>query len=218
MNIDMISVEGGNFLLGKVTPIDLSDFKIGKTPVTVEQYMEFVEDTKSHYPEWLEPGGDFNIQYDATYYKKLGSALQADNNPIIGISWNDAVAFCDWLSKKTGVLYRLPTEAEWEYAARGGNQSKNYRFAGSNNLAEVGWYCENSGSQTHPVAQKKPNELGLYDMSGNVAEWCWDWASDTTHVLRGGSWDLKAAYCRITSRDWDSPKFGSNDIGFRIAI
>lgn len=130
--------------------------------------------------------------------------------------------------------YRLPTEAEWEYAARGGKESRGLRYAGSNSAADVGWYGENSGSKTHPVGQKIPNELGIYDMSGNVWEWCWDWyASDyyaespgadpsgpsagEYRVLRGGSWSFSAGYLRVANRLFDGPTYSGDGRGFRLA-
>ena len=130
--------------------------------------------------------------------------------------------------------FRLPTEAEWEYSARGGNRSKGYKYAGSNNLDEVGWYGDNSDEHTHPVGRKKPNELGLYDMSGNVWEWCQDWYGDYTdeaqtnptgpqsgghRVLRGGSSWFNARYWRVSIRFYDGP--GSRDdfdYGLRLVL
>lgn len=236
MNIEMILVEGGTFNFGNVLPLQVSNFHIGKTPVTVAQYMAFVEDTKTHYPEWLEPGSAFNIKTNNNdYYKQLGSALQADNHPIVGVSWNDAVAFCDWLSKKTGVLYRLPTEVEWEYAAGGGSKDRT-EYAGTDSkelLQEYAWYSANSNSRTNPVGALKANAIGLYDMSGNVWEWCWDWYGDypenpkkdyagpelgVYRVLRGGGWFDTAERCRVTDRGYNTPTICCNGVGFRIAI
>jgi len=131
-----------------------------------------------------------------------------------------------------GKNYRLPTEAEWEYAARGGSKSQGFKYAGSNNLKEVGWFSENAKSKTHPVGQNKPNELGLYDMSGNVNEWCSDWYGDYAsaartnptgaengafRVLRGGSWADDARRCRISSRLGSMPEYRNSDTGFRLA-
>jgi len=152
--------------------------------------------------------------------------------PVTHVSWEDCQLFIDSLNKKTGKKYRLPTEAEWEYAARGGKKRKGYKYAGSDKLDEVGWYlCEykddgsgkdkriegNSEETVHPVAQKKPNELGIYDMSGNVWEWCQDWYgpynnkedkiknpqgpnSGDTRVIRGGSWYDDSDFCRVARR------------------
>ena len=126
--------------------------------------------------------------------------------------------------------YRLPTEAEWEYAASGGNQNHSFMYAGSDRLDEVAWYLRNSDGKTHPVGQKKANTLGFYDMSGNVWEWCWDWFTqyskepgqkevdpDRGKVIRGGSWDHGPFRCRVDHRFHKNPKLFINDLGFRIA-
>jgi formylglycine-generating enzyme required for sulfatase activity len=152
------------------------------------------------------------------------------------VSWNDIQEFLSKLNAKTGKTYRLPTEAEWEYAARGGSQSRGYKYAGSNSLDEVAWYTDNSGSKTHPVGQKKANELGLYDMSGNVWEWCADdwhgsysgapstgraWIDSpraSSRVFRGGGWDGGARYCRVSYRGNYTPSFRGSALGFRLAL
>ncbi len=136
------------------------------------------------------------------------------------VSWDDtANGWC------------LPTEAEWEYAARGGNKSKGYKYSGSNTAGDVAWYSDNSGDKTHPVGGKAPNELGLYDMSGNVWEWCWDWkgsyssgsqsdprgpASGSYRVARGGGWIISARYLRSADRDYNSPGISNYNLGFRL--
>jgi formylglycine-generating enzyme required for sulfatase activity len=172
---------------------------------------------------------------------------------VINVIWFDAVRYCNWLSEQTGLSkvytiegevvtadwhadgYRLPTEAEWEFAARGGNLSKGYQYAGSDNLDEVGWF---EGYKTNPVGGKKPNELGLYDMSGNVWEWCWDWYGEAYYtdcheegivrdplgpdngecrVLRGGSWLLNDFSCRSADRVRVIPDLRFNFNGFRVS-
>ena len=168
------------------------------------------------------------------------------------MSWYDAVNYCNWRSKKEGLTpcytingtnvrcnfkangYRLPTEAEWEYAARGGNKSKGYEYSGSSDPRDVGWYSSNSGSKTHPAGEKKANELGLHDMSGNVWEWCWDWyekeyyrkspkenpvgpSLGQSRVLRGGSWGNDVSIVRCSLRGYNIPSFAGGGLGFRIA-
>lgn len=233
---ETIPVAGGTFTMGEGRQqhkVTLSDFEIGKYPVTVGEYLQFCDETESHYPEWLELGSEYNIETGTiNYYSRAGISRKNTNRPITGISWFDAVAYCEWLSAKTGPNYRLPTEAEWEYAARGGNQSKGFKFAGSDNLDEVGWYEKNSNDQTHPVGLKKPNELGLYDMSGNVWEWCRDWYDEyptepqtnpqgpefgSYRVLRGGSWHNYAILERVAARNLSTPSYRSNFIGFRLS-
>lgn len=236
---EMIFVKGGTFQMGEkgmaepVHAVTLSDFEIGKYPVTVAQYLTFVEETKAYYPEWQEKDNPRNVITSTNdHYKKLGTALQAPDHPIVGISWDDAKAYCVWLAQKTGKPFRLPTEAEWEYAARGGKQSLGYAYAGGNDLNEVGWYNKNAGGKIHPVGRKKANELGLHDMSGNVWEWCEDWygaypksaqtyptgpGSGSGCVYRGGSWFNSAKYCRVSFRLSALPEYRRNYLGFRVA-
>ncbi len=215
------------------------DFYIGKYEVTFDEYDEFCEATGK------SKSGD----------KGWGRGTR----PVIYVSWWDAIAYCNWLSEKeklpkaydsngnlldkdrrvttdiTKVLgYRLPTEAEWEYAARGGNKSRGYQYAGSSTIGDVAWYDSNSGGKTQEVGKKAPNELGLYDMSGNVWEWCSDWwdsgyysKSPTTNpynstagsirVKRGGGWGISATYSRVALRSNNSPTRAYFNLGFRIA-
>jgi formylglycine-generating enzyme required for sulfatase activity len=160
-----------------------------------------------------------------------------DNHPVIQISWKDAYAYCLWLNRKTGQTYRLPTEAEWEYAARGGVYGipLENTYAGGNNVDVVAWNVANSNGNTHPVCQKKPNECGLYDLSGNAIEWCDDrwhenfigaptdgtsWRSggeQAYHVPRGGSWHGSAHDCHVAMRlPISYLSQGTNETGFRI--
>ena len=171
------------------------------------------------------------------------------------VSWYDAVEYCNALSLKEGLTpiysgsgdyitmnmnangYRLPTEAEWEYAARGGNSSRGYTYAGSNNIGSVGWYDDNDdngGIYNHPIGVKQSNELGLYDMTGNVYEWCWDWfggysssrnnptgptsspSSGSYRVFRGGSWAVGSEYGRTSYREFREPSYREVDLGFRV--
>jgi len=155
-----------------------------------------------------------------------------DQCPVEQVSWNDVQDFIRRLNERTGQNYRLPTEAEWEFAARGGNNSQGYQYAGSGNIGDVGWYGSNSGSKTHPVGQKRANELGLYDMSGNVYEWCQDWKGDYSasaqtnprgpstgayRVLRGGSWGDDPQGCRVAGRSGGVPGYRGDNLGFRLA-
>jgi len=241
--IEMVYVEGGTFRMGSndgdsdekpVHTVTVDGFYIGKYEVTVSQYLQFAKETNSHYPEWLESGSVYNIYHGTdNHYKKFGSALTNENHPIIGISWHDAKAYCEWLSRKTGMKYRLPTEAQWEFAARGGNKSRGYIYSGSYTIGEVAWYTENSNGKTHPVGQKKANELGIYDMSGNVWEWCADWyAGDyyadsprynpenktqtSGRVGRGGGWFSYPGYCRVADRGSWGPGNRGVYVGFRL--
>ena len=220
---EMITVEGGTFTMGDTEAeggsdeqptheVTLKTFKIAKTQTTVAQYRAYCNAAGIKMPDPPSWGW-------------------TDNLPIVNVSWNDAVAYCDWLSDKTGNMYRLPTEAEWEYAARGGKLSKGYKYSGGQSMPGVGWFAENSNSQTQAVAQKRPNELGLYDMSGNVWEWCKDWygaytanpqtnpkgaATGSRRVLRGGGWYYTAANCRVAYRNSLTPDYRFYDNGFRV--
>lgn len=150
----------------------------------------------------------------------------------MNINYSEAVAYCEWLSKKMNADYRLPTEAEWEYAARGGTQSKGTKYSGGKSIDNVGW-SDISNDKTQSVASKKPNELGIYDMSGNVREWCKDWygaysataqtnpqgpSTGTSRVLRGGSWYNAASYCRVANRRSKAPDYSDFSIGFRVVL
>jgi len=167
---------------------------------------------------------------------KNPSKFEGPQNPVEQVSWNDAVEFCRKLSelpaeKKAGYVYRLPTEAEWDYACRAGTTTA-YSFGDSESeLGDYAWYNKNSGDTTHPVGGKKPNPWGLYDMHGNVWEWCQDRhgsypsgsvtdptgaVSGSNRVLRGGCWGFNSGYCRSAHRDWFTPGLRNNDLGFRV--
>ena len=242
---EMVFVEGGTFLMetdihsvdNKIHKFKLNSFSIGKYEITVEQYLFFCQETGSHLPEWLEVGNDHNVETGKNdTYQKLGySRNKAKNLPIAGISWDDANAYCQWLSRKSNKNYRLPTEVEWEYAARGGNKSKNYHYSGSDTLIYVAWcgYVSDSDYKPHPVGQKQSNEIGVYDMTGNVWEWCgdfyhsWDGVDFTKlidmvkgddRMIRGASWyswsqcwDVR--FWRNSTRD-----LRNSDLGFRIVL
>ena len=159
---------------------------------------------------------------------------QTDDHPVVCVNWNGAKAFCDWLSKKEGKEYRLPTEAEWEYACRAGTQTKWNFGDNESQLGEYAWYVENSGIKTHPVGQKRPNAWGLYDTHGNAWEWCADWyawdyyvssppddpkgpSSGTSRVLRGGDCGSGAGLVRSAIRATSVPDNRDRTVGFRVA-
>lgn len=208
MQIEMIEVQGGTFTMGKDTIVTLSDYAIGKYPVTQKQWVEIMGNNPS-------------------YFKNC------DACPVERVSWDDCQEFIRKLNSQTGKRYRLPTEAEWEFAARGGNNSRGYKYSGSNTVKSVAWYGGNSNTRTKPVGTKSPNELGLYDMSGNVWEWCSDWygayssGSQTNpqgfdtgaiRVSRGGSWRYFAQGVRSTYRGGNQPRDRIYSLGFRLAL
>ena len=160
------------------------------------------------------------------------SEFRGDRRPVERVSWNDCQTFISRLNAKTGKNFRLPTEAEWEYAARGGHSGGSL-YAGSDNISNVAWYEDNSGNETHNVATKSPNSLGIYDMSGNVYEWCQDWYGDYSSssqtnpkgpsngdlcVLRGGSWCYFARFCRVSNRFVNAPSYSFGDLGLRLVL
>lgn len=217
----MVNVEGGTFTMGAnggdaeaseneypAHQVKVGSFAIGQTEVTQELWKAVMGYNYS--------GHEGSLQLPVEY-----------------VSWEMCNLFISKLNQMTGKNFRLPTEAEWEFAARGGNKSKNYLYAGSNNIDDVAWYDANSNEESHEVATKAPNELGLYDMSGNVWEWCIDWygeysadsqtnptgpESGAEKVMRGGSWYSSSKKCRITKRFKAGSGFGDDDIGFRLAM
>lgn len=255
--VDMIFVKGGTFIMGcspgqgadclenekPAHQVTINDFSLGKYEVTIRQFKTFIDETQYQTDADKDAGSFF---WNGTVWiKRTGVNWKCDiagnprppteyDHPVVHVSWNDASAYCNWLSKKTGNNYRLPTEAEWEYAARGGilGQAKDLKYAGSNTLEEVAWFDANSGGQTHLGGGKAPNDLGLYDMSGNVWEWCQDWngpysgapqnnpigASTGSHkIFRGGGWNIFASFCRVSFRYLGAPGDRSHIVGFRIA-
>ncbi|MEZ4829180.1 MAG: formylglycine-generating enzyme family protein [Bacteroidia bacterium] len=223
---DMIFVEGGKFMMGSE---DIQDSILGEpTPVHEVKLSNFY---LSQYPVtqglWKAVMGAENNP----------SFFQGDLRPVERVSWDDAKDFIEKLNTQTRLTFRLPSEAEWEYAARGGNQSRGSAYSGSNRLEEVGWYDQNSHRETKPVGQKLPNELGIYDMSGNVWEWCEDdWHFDyngapadgsawidagdrgSYRVDCGGSWLSHLQRCRVALHLGRSPENRDYDLGFRLAF
>ena len=217
---NMVYVEGGTFTMGATSEqkkpdddekpthrVSLSSFYIGKYEVTQALWKAVMGSNPSHF--------------------------EGDNLPVENVSWNDCQTFLRKLNAMTGKNFRLPTEAEWEFSARGGNWSRGYQYSGSNVLSDVAWYYDNSGSKTHNVGTKAPNELGIYDMSGNVWEWCQDWkgsyigsaqtnpkgpSSGSYRVDRGGSWFNFAWSCRVACRYCHTPDYRYFDLGFRLAL
>ncbi|MEZ4772262.1 MAG: formylglycine-generating enzyme family protein [Bacteroidia bacterium] len=219
---EMIFVEGGEFGMGgsdaeardnekPIHRVQVSSFYMGKYPVTQALWQAVMGNNPSEF--------------------------KGKNRPVEKVSWTNAKTFIQKLNEKSGKTYRLPTEAEWEFAARGGIYSQGYLYAGSDKLKEVGWYDENSENKTHPVGQKLPNELGIYDLSGNIWEWCEDdwhnnyidaptdgsaWVSSenrgSDRVFRGGSWGSTPDRCRIAFRLSISPVLRDPYLGFRLAM
>ncbi len=251
--IDLVFVQGGSLAMGSEEGLEwevpkhtvkINNFSIGKFEVTVGQFRAFVDATG--YRTTAENSGGASFKHDGRWDYKNGMSwkynafgfmrkLSEDNEPVLYTSWFDAQHFCQWMSNKTGKHFRLPTEAEWEYAAKGGNKSKKYKYSGSNDIDEVGWYMGNAGGQTANAGSKKPNELGIYDMTGNVIEYCSDWfdahyyrysPSDNPKgpedgkekVARGGGVQNNAVDCRNTDRHWDEPTSRCNYNGFRVAV
>jgi len=218
---EVVTVEGGTFTMGSSVETDetphtvtLSSYSIGKYPVTVGQYKKYCTATGTAMPEAPSWGWK-------------------DKHPMVNVNYNDAVAYCNWLGETYGGDWRLPTEAQWEFAARGGTKSNKYTYSGSDDLDEVGWYADNAGGKTQTVGRKKANELGIYDMSGNVWEWCKDWYGDysataqtnpkgaTTgsyRVLRGSGWDDSASACRVATRNFGDPAGRNGSRGFRVLL
>ena len=225
LSVGMVPVEGGEFDMGDehgdlwdwcrpAHQVKVSDFYLGKHPVTQELWEAVMGDNPSFF--------------------------KGKQRPVERVSWEDAQIFIKKLNGITGKHFRLPSEGEWEYAARGGPHKSPYRYAGSDKLKEVGWFEDNSHGETKPVGLKAPNELGLYDMSGNVWEWCEDWyggsdyyqeckrtgltenpagpKSGSLRVFRGGSYFSGALLCRVAYRNHSTPSLRHRYLGFRLAL
>ena len=220
VSFDMVFVEGGKYTMGcggqndcraeerPAHKVTLDDYYIGECEVTQELWEAVM-------------GVDRNYSH-----------VSADNLPVDGVTWIDAQEFVLRLNQAIGETgFRLPTEAEWEYAARGGKKDRGFTHSGGNDVGWVAWYVDNSLGQPHPVRQKNPNALGVYDMNGNVWEWCEDWYGDyetssqknpqgpeggVTRVLRGGSWHETPTFCRVCTRYSKPPSFRGLNIGLRL--
>ncbi|MBO5942649.1 MAG: SUMF1/EgtB/PvdO family nonheme iron enzyme [Bacteroidales bacterium] len=216
----MVYVSGGSFMMGSddieaysdqkpVHRVTLSSYRIGKYEVTQELWEAVMGSNPS--------------------------CFKGSRRPVENVSWDDCQTFIRKLNSLTGQTFKLPTEAQWEFAARGGNSSKGYKYSGSNYIDNVGWYYDNSGSTSHNVGTKSPNELGIYDMSGNVREWCRDWygygtyssssqvdpegpSAGSERVYRGGSWRFNARDCPVSYRSSNSPDFRYSNLGLRLCL
>ena len=225
VSFNMVRVEGGTFTMGATSEqggdayndekpthqVTLSSYSIGETEVTQDLWKAVMASN----PSWHK----------------------GNNLPVEQVSWNDCQTFIQKLNELTGRRFRLPTEAEWEYAARGGSKSRGYKYSGSNNIGDVAWYVKNSSGKTHSVKTKRANELGLYDMSGNVGEWCQDWYSEYSsdsqtnptgpssgfyrrmcRMERGGDYSISADFCRVSGRLSDWPDDREYCRGLRLAL
>jgi len=241
---EMVLVNGGTFLMGCSTEqgrdcnedelplhsVTVGSFYIGKYPITQKQWQLLMGDAVE------KPHGQGNenspVYGEGGEYHPYGYG-EGDDFPRYYVSWEEAQEFIRRLNGATGKNYRLPTEAEWEFAARGGDKSKGYKYSGSDNLSDVAWFGENSGDKTHSVGTKAPNELEIFDMSGNVWEWCCDWygvysdsaqtdpagsSSGSARVFRGGSWGCDAKSCRVSHRDDGTPTPRCGDLGLRVVL
>ena len=221
VSFKMVAVEGGTFMMGAPsTDNDAKDYEKPQHQVTLDSYA--IGETEVTQELWKAVMGS-NPSY-------FGGSNQC---PVEQVSWYDCRTFINKLNKLTGKKFRLPTEAEWEFAARGGKNSQCYTYSGSNTPNDVAWYDVNSENRTHPVATKAANELGLYDMSGNVWEWCQDFYGDfstnsqmnptgpdtgTDLVLRSGSWNFPNFFCRSWHRNHDTPDHKASHLGLRLAL
>ena len=221
ISIEMVRVEAGTFTMGATPEM--------KDPWDDEKPTHQVTLTNDYYI------GKYEVT-QALWKAVMGknpSKFKGDNLPVEQVNWKDCQEFLSKLNNTTGKKFRLPTEAEWEYAARGGKKSRGYQYSGSNNISDVAWYEDNSGSKTHTVGSKQANELGIYDMSGNVWEWCHDWKgsyssssqvnptganSGSYRVGRGGSWRHAARGCRSSYRNNSTPDNRNDSLGLRLIL
>ena len=218
VSFTMKNVNGGSFQMGNdsddayrderpVHKVKVSSFYMGETEVTQALWQALMDNNPSRFK-----GG---------------------KRPVECVSWNDCQDFIRILNQITGYQFRLPTEAEWEFAALGGKKGHGYKYAGKNFISSIAWFLDNSDSKTHTVKGKSPNELWLYDMSGNVWEWCADWygryaagfqidptgvEEGSNRVLRGGCWNSNDWYCRVSNRSFNNPDFSGDGYGFRLAL
>ena len=248
IDLQMVWVEGGEFMMGctseqsncngdeqNLRRVTIDGFYIGMIEITQSQWEKVMGTSITQmWEKWIYYNyyEKWNNYSNYVPYRWGPSRGVGPNYPMYCVTWYDAMEFCNQLSQKTGKTYTLPTEAQWEYAARGGNNPDGTKYAGSNVIDAVAWYVDNSLEGTHPCGTKRPNGLGIYDMSGNVGEWCKDWYADeyitseknnptgpssgSYRVNRGGGWGIYASNCRVTHRDADDPSMRHRNLGFRV--
>lgn len=242
--IEKVQVKGGSFQMGCTSEqpkcdnderpahkVTLTSYSISRYEITNEQYCVFLNkrevspDGREGRTSLIHIGNNHcQINYRQGQFKPKPSK---EKHPVVEVTWIGAQEFCKWANG------RLPTEAEWEYAARGGHKANQTIYSGSNHVDSVAWYVKNSRDHSHKVGTKRPNELGLYDMSGNVWEWCYDWYDDypkkqkkdpegpkrgNSVVIRGGSWLYYDSFCRVSNRGSSGPSYAFNNYGFRLVI
>ena len=237
VSFKMVKVAGGSFLMGCTSEqYNCDEDENNVRRVTLDEY--YIATTEVTQALWEAVMGTNIYQQRNKHYNDVSWARiygEGDDYPIYYVSWEEALEFCRRLSDETGMTFTLPTEAQWEYAARGGKNNSNTVFSGNNMIDIVCWYSANSNNETHPVGQKRPNALGLYDMSGNVWEWCYDWffyegyPMDQTYnpighpegaarIRRGGSRQDKVHSCRVANRGCQFPDMADSYTGFRVVM
>ena len=218
-SINMVFVEEGSFRMGKIVKQNFNDDREKEHKVSLSSF--YIGETEVTQELW-----EYVMGYNPSEFK-------SKNSPVEKVSWDECQLFIKKLNQLTNLKFRLPTEAEWEYAAQGGNRSKGYVFSGSNNINEVAWFVSTTGRSTCDVKRKKPNELGVYDMSGNVQEWCQDWyehysaksvknpkgpKEGVLRVFRGGGWNLLSDFCTVVNREYARPDTKRDNLGLRLAL
>ena len=226
---EFVKIKGGTFTIGDnisdrknekpARKISVSEFSMSKTQITVAQYKKYCSERNVEMP--MEPAWGW-----------------INDHPIVNVKWSDARNYCSWLRTVLNKNVMLPSEAQWEFAARGGENEKQYKHSGGKKMNSLGWYKKNSKGSTHPVKQKQPNTLGLYDMNGNVWEWCMDWydpnyysklssskdpenkdvGDKKSKAVRGGGWDSDSETCTVTHRKGYMTRSSFDDRGFRVVI
>ena len=226
VSFNMVKLKGGSLTMNMELPltptvvlyqdstldVTLADYSIGQTEVTQALWQAVMGNN----PSYFSSNEIFMVEKEGEFEDDL-------NRPVEWVSWDDCQAFIEKLNELTGRYFRIPTEAEWEFAARGGNKTHGYPYAGSDNIDDVAWCLGNTDNMTHPVGQKKPNELGLYDMSGNVREWCLncisfrmaDGTSYAYRIVRGGSY---CQMCFVWYRDRATQNVKGSSLGLRLAM